>query len=146
MSGIRVAVKLHFMFPVKRQRVANPILSLIFLLSLCARALAGSLTFEPRYGLVAPEVTLPESSQQWLKKHRTLRVGVWQNALPPYSVSFEKNVYEGLSADYLAIVAKALKLPVKMKQYPSRLALAEALRKGEVDLIPYYTLAADRGD
>lgn len=144
MAGIRVAVKLHFMFPVKRQRVANPILSLIFLLSLCTRALAGSLTFEPRYGLVAPEVTLPESSQQWLKKHRTLRVGVWQNALPPYSVSFEKNVYEGLSADYLAIVAKALKLPVKMKQYPSRLALAEALRKGEVDLIPYYTLAANQ--
>ena len=121
------------------------ILSMIFLLGFCLGAAAASstLTFTPRYGLTAPDVTLPAASQRWLSGRTVLRVGVWSNALPPYSVSFEKNAYEGLSADYLAIVSRTLNLPVKMKAYKTRTELADALREGEVDLIPYYTLAAN---
>ncbi|BAN99173.1 hypothetical protein E05_44070 [Plautia stali symbiont] len=124
--------------------MSKRILSLILLLGFCLSAWgATTLNFSPRYGLVAPEVTLSPQSQQWLKQHAVLRVGVWNNPLPPYSVSFEANTYEGLSADYLAIVAKALNLPVKIKVYKTRLELVDALNDGEVDLIPYYTLAAN---
>lgn len=133
--------------PVQRVKssVSKRILSLLLLLGFCLSAWgATTLNFSPRYGLVAPEVTLPPQSQQWLKQHSVLRVGVWNNPLPPYSVSFEANTYEGLSADYLAIVAKALNLPVKIKVYKTRLELVDALNDGEVDLIPYYTLAANQ--
>ena len=133
--------------PVQRVKpsVSKRILSLLLLLGFCLSAWgATTLNFSPRYGLVAPEVTLSPQSQQWLKQHSVLRVGVWNNPLPPYSVSFEANTYEGLSADYLAIVAKALNLPVKIKVYKTRLELVDALNDGEVDLIPYYTLAANQ--
>lgn len=120
------------------------ILGMIFLLGFCYSAWSASaLNFTPRYGLVSPEVTLKPESQQWLANHKTLRVGVWSHTLPPYSVEFEKNAFEGLSADYLGIIAKTLNLPVELKRYKNRLELVEALNNKQVDLIPYYPQAAN---
>lgn len=124
--------------------VVKRILSIIFLLGVCCSACSTTtLNFTPRYGLVAPEVTLSEESQRWLTRHTVLRVGIWSHTLPPYSVEFEKNIFEGLSADYLAIVAKTLNLPVEIKRYQTRLELVEALNTKQVDLIPYYPQAAN---
>ena len=64
--------------------------------------------------------------------------------MPPYSVEFEKDSDEGLSADYLAIVAKALKTLVKTIKYQTRLELVDALKEKRVDLIPYDTQAANQ--
>lgn len=120
------------------------ILSIIFLLGFCLSAWGESvLNFTPRYGLISPEVTLNPESKRWLARHPVLRVGVWSHTLPPYSVEFEKNVFEGLSADYLAIVAKTLNLPVEIKRYKTRLELVNALNNKQVDLIPYYPQAAN---
>ncbi len=120
------------------------ILSMIFLLGWCFSAWgASTLNFTPRYGLISPEVTLNPESQRWLARHAVLRVGVWSHTLPPYSVEFEKNAFEGLSADYLAIVAKTLNLPVEIKRYKTRLELVDALNNKQVDLIPYYPQAAN---
>lgn len=121
------------------------ILSMIVLWSLCLSAWsAAPLTFTPRYGLVSPEVSLSPSSQRWLSRHPVLRVGVWNNAIPPYMVEFEKGTYEGLSADYLAIIAKTMNLPVKITLYDTRQQMVDALRAGEIDLTPYYTQAANQ--
>lgn len=124
--------------------MAKRILSMILLwgLSLTAWS-ATTLHFIPRYGLVAPQVSLTPESKQWLASHPVLRVGVWGNPLPPYAVQFHQDHYEGLSADYLAIVSAALNRPVTIKRYETRLELVDALREGEVDLIPYYTTAAN---
>lgn len=120
------------------------ILSMIFLLGFCLPAWSAStLNFTPRYGLVAPEMTLNPESQRWLARHNVLRVGVWSHSLPPYSVEFEKDAFEGLSADYLAIIAKTMNLPVEIKRYNNRLELVEALNNKQVDLIPYYPQAAN---
>lgn len=120
------------------------ILSIVFLLGFCLSAWgASTLNFTPRYGLVSPEVNLNSESQLWLARHAVLRVGVWSHTLPPYSVEFEKDAFEGLSADYLAIVAKTLNLPVEIKRYKTRLELVEALNNKQVDLIPYYPQAAN---
>jgi two-component system sensor histidine kinase EvgS len=73
-----------------------------------------------------------------------LRVGLWNNVIPPYSVEFEKGTYEGLSADYLAIIAKTMNLPVKITLFNSRMEMANALREGKIDLTPYYTQAANQ--
>nr|WP_218889376.1 MULTISPECIES: transporter substrate-binding domain-containing protein [unclassified Enterobacter] len=117
---------------------------MIFLLGWCFSAWgASTLNFTPRYGLISPEVTLNPESQRWLARHAVLRVGVWSHTLPPYSVEFEKNAFEGLSADYLAIVAKTLNLPVEIKRYKTRLELVDALNNKQVDLIPYYPQAAN---
>ncbi|WP_343550905.1 transporter substrate-binding domain-containing protein [Pantoea sp.] len=117
---------------------------MIFLVGFCCSAFsATSLTFTPRYGLVSPEVTLNAESQRWLARHNVLRVGIWSHSLPPYSVEFEKNIYEGLSADYLAIVAKTLHRPVEITQYRTRMELVAALNQGEIDLIPYYPQSAN---
>ncbi len=120
------------------------ILSMIFLLGFCLSAWsATTLKFTPRYGQVSPEVTLNAESQQWLKRHPVLRVGVWSHTLPPYSVEFEEDTFEGLSADYLAIIAKTLNRPVEVKRYNTRLDLVNALNNKQVDLIPYYPQAAN---
>lgn len=120
------------------------ILSMFFLLAFCCSAYsATALKFTPRYGLVSPEVTLNEQSQRWLTRHNVLRVGVWSHTLPPYSVEFDKDCFEGLSADYLAIVAKTLKIPVEIQKFNTRMELVDALNQGKVDLIPYYPQAAN---
>ncbi len=120
------------------------ILSMIFLLGFCLSAWSATpLKFMPRYGLVSPEVTLNAESQRWLQRHPVLRVGVWSHTLPPYSVEFEEEIFEGLSADYLAIVAKTLNRPVEVKRYNTRLELVNALNNKQVDLIPYYPQAAN---
>ncbi|WP_336769209.1 transporter substrate-binding domain-containing protein [Pantoea endophytica] len=117
---------------------------MIFLLGFCLSAWsATTLKFTPRYGLVSPEVTLNAEGQQWLKRHPVLRVGVWSHTLPPYSVEFEEDTFEGLSADYLAIIAKTLNRPVEVKRYNTRLDLVNALNNKQVDLIPYYPQAAN---
>jgi len=120
------------------------ILGMILLMGWCFSACsATTLTFTPRYGLVSPGVTLKPESQRWLARHAVLRVGVWSHSLPPYSVEFEKDTFEGLSADYLDIVAKTLNLPVEIKRYATRLELVEALNNKQVDIIPYYPQAAN---
>ncbi len=125
--------------------MARRILSLLFLVGFFMPAWgASTLNFTPRYGLVAPEITFSAESERWLARHKVLRVGVWNNPLPPYAVEFDKDNYEGLAADYLAIVAKAMDRPVVVKKYATRLELVDALRDSEVDLIPYYTQAANQ--
>lgn len=120
------------------------ILSMMFLLGFCLSAWsATTLKFTPRYGLVSPEVTLDAESHRWLQRHPVLRVGVWSHTLPPYSVEFEENTFEGLSADYLAIIAKTLNRPVEVKRYKTRIELVNALSNKQVDLIPYYPQAAN---
>ncbi len=120
------------------------ILSMIFLLGFSLSAWSASpLNFTPRYGLVAPEVTLNPASQQWQTRHKVLRVGIWSHSLPPYSVELEKDAFEGLSADYLAIIAKTLNLPVEIKKFDSRIELVDALNNQQVDLIPYYPQSAN---
>lgn len=72
---------------------------------------------------------------QWLKQHSTLRVGVSASAHPPFQLDTDPADFEGITADYLALLAPALGVTFQVLQYPNRQAAIAALDSAEVDMI-----------
>ncbi|WP_218274948.1 transporter substrate-binding domain-containing protein, partial [Pseudomonas sp. MPR-ANB1] len=54
---------------------------------------------------------------------------------PPFDLTSSGRDYEGLTADYAGLLAKALDLPIKVMRYPSREKSIQALEAGEIDLL-----------
>lgn len=87
----------------------------------------------------SPALTLTPEQQNWLQHKRVLNIGIRVNDAPPYSLRTINHEYEGLSADYLAIVAARLNLKVNVVRYERDELLWRALARGEIDLIPSIT-------
>ncbi|WP_455925041.1 transporter substrate-binding domain-containing protein [Pseudomonas putida] len=64
-----------------------------------------------------------------------LRLGVSAPDYPPFDVSTAQE-YEGLSADYTDLLARALQRRVTVQRYPSREQAILALSEGRVDVLP----------
>ncbi len=64
-----------------------------------------------------------------------LRLGISTPDYPPLDITHGQE-YEGLSADYAALVGQALGRPIVVQRYPNRDAAVEALRQGDIDLLP----------
>ncbi|WAH57078.1 transporter substrate-binding domain-containing protein [Pseudomonas silvicola] len=64
-----------------------------------------------------------------------LRLGISTPDYPPLDITHDQE-YEGLSADYAALVGQALGRPLVVQRYPTRDAAIEALRQGQIDLLP----------
>lgn len=71
----------------------------------------------------------------WRRAHKALRVGVVGNYLPPFDLVDLKGNYCGISADYLAVVAARLGVPVQIQRYPSHELARRQLADGTIDLI-----------
>ncbi len=63
-----------------------------------------------------------------------LRLGVSAPDYPPFDIS-DAHEYEGLSADYAALVAQAMGRPVSVQRYPGREQAIDALNEGRIDLL-----------
>lgn len=81
--------------------------------------------------------TLPLSSedQQWLRDTKVLRLGTSAPDFLPFDVTSSGGDYEGITADYMGILAKALGVDVEVYQYASRQAAIQALLEGQIDLL-----------
>lgn len=76
-------------------------------------------------------------AQATLVKHmQRLTVGITRYDAPPFGMRNVRHEYEGLSADYLALVSWQLDLPVHVKMYDSSEEVWQALARGDIDLIP----------
>jgi two-component system sensor histidine kinase EvgS len=88
-----------------------------------------------RAGSVQLETHLNKAQRQWLQNKRELVLGTAAPDYPPFDLTSSGRDYEGLTADYAGLLAKALALPIKVVRYPSREAAIRALESGEIDLL-----------
>ncbi|HEA3131724.1 TPA: transporter substrate-binding domain-containing protein [Aeromonas hydrophila] len=79
---------------------------------------------------------LPKHHYAWLKNKNQINIGVTIDN-PPFDMLSEgsERYYEGLSADYIAILEKAFGLKANIVIYKSRLAAINDVKKGKIDLL-----------
>ncbi|PQZ91798.1 MULTISPECIES: transporter substrate-binding domain-containing protein [Pseudomonas] len=92
-------------------------------------------TLLSRAGAVQLETHLNKAQRQWLQNKRELVLGTASPDYPPFDLTSSGRDYEGLTADYAGLLAKALALPVKVQRYPTREAAIRALEAGDIDLL-----------
>lgn len=78
---------------------------------------------------------LDQDEQQWLQARKKLVVGVSSPDYPPLDIIINNTVYDGVTAEYVALLAKVLQTPVEIHQYPSRERAIKALKAGEIDVL-----------
>ncbi|MGC5700894.1 transporter substrate-binding domain-containing protein [Pseudomonas sp. NFXW11] len=81
------------------------------------------------------ELPLGNDDWQWLRNKRELVLGTSRQNLPPLEMVNEANEYEGISADYVGLLADALGVKISLLAYDSREQAFNALARGEIDLI-----------
>lgn len=98
---------------------------LVTLLCFSGYLFADELTLQPRVKVSAPGVKLQEPTQEWLRKHPIIRVGVWGASQPPIAQGMQQGQYEGIAADYLTMMQNSLQvkfLPIYFKDSDDALA------------------------
>jgi two-component system sensor histidine kinase EvgS len=84
---------------------------------------------------VAP--LIPSLRERTFLQHKqVLTIGIPPGELPLYCMCNIRNEYEGLSADYLGLIAHQLNLPVRIQRFASQEALWAALAEGKIDAVP----------
>ncbi|MDD2059181.1 EAL domain-containing protein [Pseudomonas sp. GD03860] len=96
--------------------------ALLLLLSLLWSAAAGALT-------------LTDEEQAWLSAHPQLRVGV-DASWPPFEYRDQEGRYQGLAADYIALMQDRLGVTFKLVEPTSWTAVLEQARQNKLDVLP----------
>ncbi|WP_160108830.1 ATP-binding protein [Pseudomonas izuensis] len=114
--------------------ICRTLLSVLMLLSL--QASAEPLSLLSRAADSSVSLTLNTSQRQWLAHKAMLRVGVYLPDRPPLDITANRKDYEGLSADYLDVLARGLGVRLQVERYASQEQALAALQQDEVDLVP----------
>lgn len=96
--------------------------ALLLLLQLCWSATAGALT-------------LTDEEHAWLSAHPQLRLGV-DASWPPFEYRDQDGRYQGLAADYIALIQERLGVSFTPVEPTSWTAVMEQARQNKVDLLP----------
>ncbi|MBA1197002.1 transporter substrate-binding domain-containing protein [Pseudomonas plecoglossicida] len=88
-----------------------------------------------RSSVVDYQVALDEADWSWLRQKGKLVLGASEPDYPPFDMSTNRHDFEGLTADYAALLGSLLHLNVEVRRYDSRSEVIAALKKGEVDLL-----------
>ena len=88
-----------------------------------------------RSGTYHMEVPLDKAQRYWLQEKRELVVGTSSPDYPPFDMTDSRQDYEGLTADYVGILAKALNVSILVQRFASREAAITALEEGRIDLL-----------
>ena len=118
----------------------NKYLSLLTALVLCTcvsaePARTETLSLLSRSATSGVEVALDNAQRSWLEHKRELRVGTSTTDYPPFDMTDSGQDYEGLTADYVGILAKTLDVSIKVERFASRDAAIKALEEGQIDLL-----------
>ncbi|MRT43395.1 transporter substrate-binding domain-containing protein [Enterobacteriaceae bacterium RIT702] len=73
--------------------------------------------------------------QQWLATKPQLTVGIARPSYPPFTIINNHAELEGITADYVGLLAAIINKPVKIRLFSSQKAAEEALNAGTVDLL-----------
>ncbi|CAH0537243.1 diguanylate cyclase [Vibrio marisflavi] len=86
---------------------------------------------------------LTEEELQWLKQHDTFRLAIdidW----PPFEFVNELGVYQGMSADYIKLVAERLGVELRPSINMSWSEVVEAAKRRELDMYPALAITPER--
>ncbi|WP_174889182.1 transporter substrate-binding domain-containing protein [Candidatus Williamhamiltonella defendens] len=81
------------------------------------------------------QLQLDDDVQENLKNKKEIRVAIYPPQNPPFSIMFECKKFEGISADYMFLIAHYLGLKPRVLLYPSRQEALEALSASSVDMV-----------
>lgn len=82
---------------------------------------------------MSPE--LNEQAVTWLKHKKVLKVGVTTPSYPPFSYIDSNQQLQGITAEYLNGLKRALSIGISLRYFPNRDLAFAALREGSIDLI-----------
>ncbi|MGE7955825.1 transporter substrate-binding domain-containing protein [Pseudomonas sp. NPDC089530] len=82
-----------------------------------------------------PAVVLEEADWRWLRNKGSLRLGVSAPEYAPFDIVTGGQDYEGITADYAALLAAMLHIRIEVLRFDSRAEALRALRSGELDLV-----------
>ncbi|VVO48211.1 transporter substrate-binding domain-containing protein [Pseudomonas fluorescens] len=88
-----------------------------------------------RSKIVNSSLALDQSDINWLRKKRTLRLGISAPDYAPFDITTNGRNYEGLTADYARLLAELLQVQVEVRYFKSRLEVISALKNGDLDLL-----------
>ena len=115
------------------------VLTLLFMMPV---AMAASVQTPPQvltvnsHDIFTPvSVQLTEAEWGWLGMKDDLRIGTFSPANPPLDMVPEPGIMEGIYADYIQIISRALGLDSTILRYPNRADALKALGDGSVDLL-----------
>ena len=81
------------------------------------------------------EARLDDAHRAWLQDRRELVLGTSAPDYPPFDLSTSGRDYEGMTADYAGVIAKATGLPMRVLRFDSREAAIAALKNGHIDML-----------
>nr|WP_256214660.1 transporter substrate-binding domain-containing protein [Pseudomonas sp. H1h] len=80
-------------------------------------------------------VSLDGQDWSWLRSKGVLHLGASAPDYSPFAITSNGTDYEGLTADYVQLLAELLNVRVEVRRYASRAEVLQALKNGEVDLV-----------
>lgn len=78
---------------------------------------------------------LTDDDRRWLWDRRVLRLGVSLPDYPPFDMTGSGRDYEGITADYVRLIAELLNLQVEVLRFRRRDQAIAALQAGRIDLL-----------
>ncbi|MFL1552927.1 transporter substrate-binding domain-containing protein [Pseudomonas sp. D47] len=94
-----------------------------------------TLTVLGRSSLQDGQLHLSAADLKLLSSKRRLRIGTSEPDYPPFDITNHSNEFEGISADYLALIGQLLAVQIQVQRYPNRDEVIQALKRGEIDLL-----------
>lgn len=85
--------------------------------------------------IAAIDIPLSGKEKAWLAAQPTLTVGTWLPERTPIVYDGDEKSYQGINADYLALMAHSLGLKVIIRQYDTEQQALTALADRQVDTL-----------
>lgn len=117
--------------------LSRPLAVLLLLFSTLSDATVpvGQLQLISRESYDRTVFTLDDADWRWLGNKRVLKVAVWLPEIPPLYLYTGEGRYEGMIADYIALLGDYLGLRVDVQAYANRDAALAALAQKQVDVV-----------
>jgi len=94
-----------------------------------------TLTVLGRSSLQDSQLPLSPADLKLLGAKKKLRVGTSAPDYPPFDITNHNHEFEGISADYLALIGQLLTVRIQVLRYPNRTEVIRALKHGDIDLL-----------
>lgn len=82
---------------------------------------------------------------RWLGRKRQLLLGTVGPDNPPFDISNNGKDFDGVTADYAALLTKHMGVSIEVQRYSTRSAANLALERGEIDLLGFTTMSEVAG-